>query len=95
MPAKTQNFHPISNIWRTAFNLQRTLPTVKHSKVSADGMGGRDVGVVRSDVWSYIVAMEYEAILQDGSLVMFYEVQDEEHYFRISLNIYGKVWNSV
>lgn len=58
-------------------------------------MGGRDVGVVRSDVWSYIVAMEYEAILQDSSLVMFYEVQDEEHYFRISLNIYGKVWNSV
>lgn len=56
-------------------------------------MGGRDVGVVRSNDWSYIVAVEYEAILQDGSLMIFYEVQDEEHYFRKSLNIYGKFWN--
>lgn len=59
MHGKTQNFHPMSNIWRTpkeAFNPQCTWPAVKHSKESADGMAGHNVGVVWSNdrsVWSY------------------------------------------
>lgn len=49
----------MSNIWRTpkeAFNPQCTWPAVKHSKESADGMAGHNVGVVWSNdrsVWSY------------------------------------------